>query len=80
MKEFVAQMGKEGTNDDVFLKVCSDYSPSQCCSTPALKGTLSDDWSSNDKETWGESYFGPCKDFTFKVIDRFILNFIISRA
>ena len=72
LKELVVQIGVPGTDDDVFARVCSDVDGSQCCKTPALKSKLFDDWSKNDKETWGESYFGSkkgeCKDFSFKVI------------
>merc|ERR1712029_980784 len=60
------QMGSDGTNDDVSVKICSDDKKT-CCTTPALKSTFSDDWSKNDLETWGKKYFGPCKDKKFKI-------------
>ena len=42
------------------VQVCSDDKKT-CCTTPPLKKTFSDDWSSNDLEQWGPDYFGPCK-------------------
>jgi len=71
LKEVSVQVGTPGTDDDVFMQVCSDVDAKQCCKTPALKSTLFDDWSRNDLEVWGESYFGSkkgeCKNFAFKV-------------
>lgn len=45
------------------MQVCSDDKNDKkaCCTTPPLKKTFSDDWSSNDLEQWGPDYFGPCK-------------------
>jgi len=71
LKELRVQVGTPGTDDDVFVQVCSDVDAKQCCKTPALKSIISDDWSRNDIEVWGESYFGTkkgeCKGFSFKV-------------
>jgi len=71
LKELSVQIGTPGTDDDVFARVCSDVDAKQCCKTPALKSLAFDDWSKNDKEVWGESYFGSkkgeCKNFAFKV-------------
>jgi len=74
LKELVVSVGSPGTNDDVFMQVCSDVDAKQCCKTPALSSStsLGFDWSANDdREVWGESYFGSkkgeCKNFSFKV-------------
>jgi len=71
LKELSVQMGRPGTDDDVFVQVCSDVDAKQCCKTPALKSLIADDWSRDDLEVWGESYFGSkkgeCKGFSFKV-------------
>ena len=65
---FTAVIGPDGTNDDVFLEVCSDIDPSKCCKTPALKATFSDDWSTNDTEVWSDKYLGSaCKNQKFQV-------------
>jgi len=72
LKDIVVQIGTPGTDDDVIMQVCSDVDAKQCCKTPALKSLLSDDWSTGDRESWGESYFGDakkggCKNFKFQV-------------
>ena len=67
LEEIVVQVGKQGTDDDVVLNVCSDIKATECCTAPALKSRLSDDWSSNDKEKWGEKYFGQCRNKTITV-------------
>lgn len=60
------QIGPDGTNEDVSAKICSD-DKKDCCETPALSSSFSDDWSKNDLETWTKKYFGPCKDKKFKI-------------
>lgn len=60
-------MGVNGTNKDTGLTICSDVDKNDCCTTPALKSLLSDDWSSKDTEVWGPSYFGKCKNKKFTV-------------
>lgn len=77
IKEIVVKVGKQGTNDDVFLQICSDYDKKDCCKTPALKSFFSDDWSSKDTETWKPSSLGPCKDQEFKVKNK--LNVTLSK-
>ena len=57
----IVQMGDDGTNDDVSMKVCEANSKSKCCETGKLSGLLSDDWSKNDKETWKNKNLGGCK-------------------
>ena len=51
------------------VQVCSDDKNDKkaCCTTPPLKKTFSDDWSSNDLEQWGPDYFGACKGKKFLV-------------
>merc|ERR1719370_2773857 len=68
-RKFQVQIGAQGTDDDVRIKVCSDDKNDKkaCCTTPPLKKTFSDDWSSNDLEQWGPYYFGPCKGKKFLV-------------
>jgi len=66
LRKFQVQIGAQGTNDDVRIKVCSDDKKT-CCTTPPLKKTFSDDWSSNDLEQWGPDYFGPCKGKKFLI-------------
>jgi len=69
LRKFQVQVGAQGTDDDVRIKVCSDDKNDKkaCCTTPPLKKTFSDDWSSNDLEQWGPDYFGPCKGKKFLV-------------
>jgi len=66
LSKLVVQIGEDGTNDDVTVKICSDAS-STCCTTPPLKKTFSDDWSSNDLEEWGTRYLGDCAGKKFAV-------------
>jgi hypothetical protein len=55
-------MGKDGTNDDVSMKICHEKD-NKCCETGILDGGfLSDDWSRNDKETWNNEDLGVCKN------------------
>jgi len=58
----IVQMGDDGTNDDVSMKICSAKSNLKCCETGKLSGLLSDDWSKNDKETWKNKNLGGCKN------------------
>jgi len=66
------QMGSDGTDDDVKVKICDDVYKEEkkksCCVTPVLTSTLSDDFSKNDLETWKENKLGQCrgKKFTIK--------------
>lgn len=66
LKKFQVQIGSEGTNEDVKVKVCSDDQKT-CCTTPALKKTFSDDWSPNDLEQWSEDRFGDCRGKKFRI-------------
>jgi len=67
VNEFTARIGKQGTDDDVRVRLCSDVD-GECCDTPVLSSTASDDWSKDSSETWKASrYFGPCKNFKLKV-------------
>jgi len=66
LRKFQVQIGAQGTDDDVRLKVCADDQKT-CCTTPPLKKTFSDDWSANDLEQWGPDYFGPCKGKKFLI-------------
>merc|ERR1712180_493698 len=66
------QIGSDGTDDDVKVKICDDVYKEEkknaCCVTPVLTSTLSDDFSRNDLETWKENKLGGCrgKKFTIK--------------
>merc|ERR1712088_924916 len=66
LRKFQVQIGAQGTDDDVRVKVCADDEKT-CCTTPPLKKTFSDDWSSNDLEQWGPDYFGECKGKKFLI-------------
>jgi len=66
VSKLVVQIGEDGTNDDVTVKICSDSSTT-CCTTPPLKKTFSDDWSRNDLEEWGTRYLGDCAGKKFAV-------------
>jgi len=62
LSEIIVQMGKDGTNDDVSMKICHEKD-NKCCETGNLDGGfLSDDWSRNDKETWNSDALGVCKN------------------
>merc|ERR1712198_332965 len=60
------QMGQDGTDDDVSVKICSDDKKT-CCTTPNLDKTARDDWRKNNLESWSRSYLGSCKDMKFKI-------------
>ena len=55
------QIGAQGTNEDVSVKICSDDLKT-CCETGVLDKSFSDDWSRNSLETWKKSDLGGCKD------------------
>jgi len=56
------QIGKDGTDDDVRVEICSDATKKKdCCLTDILKTTFKDDWSKNDLETWSTPTLGSCK-------------------
>jgi len=62
------QIGNDGTDDDVQVKICSDGDKKKtCCTTPALKRRTRDDWSRNDLETWTSDRLGACKGKKLKV-------------
>ena len=67
LNEVTANISADGTDDDVTLEFCSDLDVTQCCTTPAFKSVLSNDWSPKDIERWGTRYFGKCKNFEFTV-------------
>eukprot|EP00092_Neocalanus_flemingeri_P016023 GFUD01017342.1.p1 GENE.GFUD01017342.1~~GFUD01017342.1.p1 ORF type:complete len:379 (+),score=131.39 GFUD01017342.1:95-1231(+) len=64
--KLTVQIGEDGTNDDVQVKICSD-TDNVCCTSPPLKKTFSDDWSRNDREEWGQRYLGECGEKRFVV-------------
>ena len=78
LHQVIVTMGpdkEDGTNDDVYMEICSDRNNKECCKTDALKSIISDDWSYGDTEIWKLSYFKPCKGKTFTVrISKNILN------
>merc|ERR1712106_425240 len=57
------QMGNDGTDDAVRVKICSDVNQKNpvCCVTDILKTSRSDDWSKNGLETWNKDVLGSCK-------------------
>jgi len=66
--KFSVQIGADGTDDDTRIKVCSDEkkkTPTSCCTTPYLKRTFRDDWSSGDLEVWDRDRIGNCSKTTF---------------
>jgi hypothetical protein len=66
VRKLLVEIGQDGTNDDVTVKICSDASTT-CCTTPPLKKTFSDDWSRNDVEEWGPRCLGDCAGKKFAV-------------
>ena len=55
-------------------RLCSELERSNCCDIGVLDASLSNDWSNNDVEEWGESWMGDCKDKEFKVHLMKLLN------
>jgi len=64
VKKLSVVIGKDGTNDNVKVDICSNIN-NVCCKTK-LSSALSDDWSSNDNEVWEEKHFGDCKTMLYK--------------
>jgi len=62
--KFLVQIGDDGTNDDVKMKVCSvpKRGAPVCCDTSVLSTLLSDDWSRRDNETWTGRALGTCNN------------------
>lgn len=59
------QMGNDGTDDDVKMKICSDAN--DVCCEKKLSHTLKDDWKKNKLETWKKSDFGDCAKILYKI-------------
>jgi len=66
LDKIIVDIGKQGTNDDVFIEICNGFDQSNCCKTPAMS-SWADDWSKNDHEEWGKKYFGNCSEVVYKV-------------
>ena len=57
-------IGDDGTDDDVKVKVCSDVN--DVCCQQKLSHTLRDGWKMNTKEVWIKSDFGECSKILYK--------------
>jgi len=66
IKEIVARMGPDGTDNDVTIEFCGDVDITQCCTTPVLD-TFFDDWKKNKNQTFEASKFGKCKDQVYTI-------------
>merc|ERR1712002_706835 len=63
IKKIVVQVGPDGTDDDVTMKICDK---SKCCTTKTLSHTLSSEWVKNKQETWDGRKLGNCSDILFE--------------
>jgi len=61
----VVQMGSDGTEDNVSIKICSDTND-LCCENKMTK-VKNEDWKAGKKQEWSPADFGECKDLKFKV-------------
>lgn len=61
----VVQMGADGTEDKVSVKICSDAND-LCCEN-VMKKTPNEDWKAGKKQEWLAADFGDCKNLKFKV-------------
>jgi hypothetical protein len=61
----VVQMGADGTEDNVSIKICSD-SNDLCCENKMTK-VKNEDWRATKKQEWLPADFGECKEVKFKV-------------
>ena len=64
----VVQMGADGTEDNVSVKICSDTND-LCCEN-VMKKVPNEDWRQGKKQEWVAADFGDCKNLKFKVISR----------
>jgi len=73
--KMVVNMGPDGTDDDVKVKICSDDN-SVCCESGKLSHLLKSEWVKNKQETWEAKKFGDCKKQVFKISSRPKLSII----
>ena len=66
IEKMLVQMGADGTEDNVSIKVCSDTND-LCCQN-VMKKVPNEDWKSGKKQEWLAADFGDCKNLKFKVI------------
>merc|ERR1712123_423877 len=64
IKQINVTMGNQGSDDDVFVDICSDVNDA-CCRTK-LSGVF-DDWEKNKNEIWEEKHLGKCDTQLYKV-------------
>ena len=64
--KIIVNMGPDGTDDNVRIKICSDDN-SVCCESDKLSHLLKPEWVKDKKETWEAKKFGKCKNQVFKV-------------
>ena len=62
INKIVVQVGPDGTDDDVTMKICDT---SKCCTTKKLSHTLSSEWVKDKVETWDGSKLGNCSQILF---------------
>ena len=67
ISEIVVNVGRVGTNDDVFLEICPDVKAKCCKTKKPLDKRLNNDWQANAVQTWGASELGECGTKTFTV-------------
>jgi hypothetical protein len=75
IEKMVVQMGADGTEDKVSVKICSDTND-LCCEN-VMKKVPNEDWRQGKKQEWVAADFGDCKNLKFKVImtKRFFLQY-----
>jgi hypothetical protein len=66
IEKMVVQMGADGTEDKVSVKICSDTND-LCCEN-VMKKVPNEDWRQGKKQEWVAADFGDCKNLKFKVI------------
>eukprot|EP00091_Calanus_sinicus_P009875 TRINITY_DN2294_c0_g1_i1.p1 TRINITY_DN2294_c0_g1~~TRINITY_DN2294_c0_g1_i1.p1 ORF type:complete len:134 (-),score=35.27 TRINITY_DN2294_c0_g1_i1:447-848(-) len=62
VSKIVVQVGPDGTDDDVTMKICDT---SKCCTTKTLSHLLSSEWVKDKLETWDGSKLGNCSQILF---------------
>ena len=58
----------------MYVEICSDAEPHDCCQTGVLESLLSDDWSAGDTEQWPANFLGPCQNKVFNIHQGFQLK------
>ena len=66
--KMIVNMGSDGTDDDVKIKICSQDNK-VCCESDKLSHFLKSEWVKDKKETWEAEKFGKkCRNQVFKVL------------